>query len=355
MKRRYHTLLSCIVLGALAVAGSALAGDTWREMSEQVVDAAKVKTLDVNNPRGIVSVSPSTDGKIHLSALKIVRTGNEKKGRELASQMQVEAGVQGDRYAVRVTYPHRKIHVNVWDVLSGGDIDVPSLEVRLVIKAPVAVTVLLKSTSGDLESDAMSGRQQLETTSGDVRVPSARGPLSVRASSGDLEIGDVMAARLSTSSGEVNVDRSRGPLRVGTTSGDITVESADDSLAITTASGDVKVSQATRGADLRSTSGGIDARAAGSVRAETASGDATLTLLSPLVQADIATVSGDIEARLAHDVACRLEMHTTSGSLDATVPIDLSQATRREIVGSVRNGSIPVRLRSTSGDINVTD
>ena len=53
MKRWYHTLLSCIAFAGLVVAGSALADDSWREMSEQVVDAAKVKTLTSTTPAAL--------------------------------------------------------------------------------------------------------------------------------------------------------------------------------------------------------------------------------------------------------------------------------------------------------------
>jgi DUF4097 and DUF4098 domain-containing protein YvlB len=89
------------------------------------------------------------------------------------------------------------------------------------------------------------------------------------------------------------------------------------------------------------------------VRVETSSGDVQVTLKSPLRQAEIETVSGDIELGLLGTVGCALDLRTSNGTLDVNVPLHVETVSRRMVVGTVGQGGSAVRLRSSSGDISV--
>jgi cytochrome d ubiquinol oxidase subunit II len=85
-----------------------------------VVESAKIRTIEVGNPRGNVDIGPSPDGRIHVTALKICRGRDEAEAKRLAAQLSVTTVVQGDRYVIKVTYPKRvDIKVNFWDLFSG--------------------------------------------------------------------------------------------------------------------------------------------------------------------------------------------------------------------------------------------
>jgi lia operon protein LiaG len=89
--------------------------------------------------------------------------------------------------------------------------------------------------------------------------------------------------------------------------------------------------------DLESVSGGIQAK-----------------LGRGTVSARMATTSGDIHLRLA-GIGCELEAETTSGDIETSVAMQIREVTRRRVAGRVGSGETPVRLRTSSGDIDVAE
>jgi DUF4097 and DUF4098 domain-containing protein YvlB len=257
------------------------------------------------------------------------------------------------QFHVRVEYPQRQtIRISFWDLFSGYEF--PHIEVRLGLEIPAGVAVTLGSTSGDLETDSLSGRQSLTTTSGDVEVHGAAAVLEIVSTSGDIIASDIGSATMHTVSGDVHVDGVSGALRVQTTSGDIRISGGADSLSLSTVSGDVEADAAPRGVRAETTSGDIVLEAvAQTVHVGTSSGDVRVGLRVPLLSADIASVSGNLTVALADRLGCALDVKTSNGTLDADVPLEMRTISRRAIAGSVRDGTAPVRLRTASGDITI--
>ena len=74
--------------------------EVWREQSQKTVEVRGFSTLQIDNARGRVDLVPSADGRLHITALKIVRSGRQERAQELASRIVVETGMSGDRYRV---------------------------------------------------------------------------------------------------------------------------------------------------------------------------------------------------------------------------------------------------------------
>lgn len=353
-------ILSALVLTACALAlaglpaGAARAATvTSREQSEARFDAAGIQGLTVSNSRGLVAVRRSHDGAIHLTALKISRASERPAAARSARETQVLSSVENGRLVVRVQYGQRQsIRVNVWDMFHGFEF--PRVEVRLAIEVPENLPVSLSSTSGDLETEDLAGEQRLQNTSGDITVRGARGRLEASTTSGDISAIHITRARLSSVSGNLEADEVKGALKATSTSGEIVVGGAEDTLALATVSGDIRVGTAPRGVRARTTSGEIVIRsAAGLVKLETSSGDVTVGLGSTLTRAEVGSVSGGIQALLAPGLDCALDVRSSNGTIDVGIPLAMRDITRRSVVGKVRQGSIPVALRSSSGDIVV--
>ena len=344
-----------VVVGAglaLAVPLAATGEEVLREQSEKIVAAGGLRVLEVHNPRGAVSVRRGADAAVRLTAYKIARGRDGRQARELATGAQVRVATEGDRLTVRVEYPrHRRIELGFWDLFSG--VKIARVDVRLALEVPADLSILLRSGSGDLISDDLSGSQTLQTTSGDVEVGTARGPLIVATTSGDVSVGEMVRGQLSSASGDIQVDRAGGTLAVTTASGEIVVGEAADSLTVSCVSGDVRVAGVKRSLVLRTTSGKVSARASGRLSIEAGSGDVDVTLEPPLAKAEVTTVSGDMRVRLAAGLGCALDLSTSSGSIDMAVPLDMQSVSRQRVSGVLRRGSAPVVLRSSSGDIHV--
>jgi hypothetical protein len=336
----------------------ALAGDeVWREQSQKTVEVRGFSSLEIDNSRGRVDLLPSPDGRLHLTALKIVRVGRREDAQELARGIVVEAEVRGDRYVVNVQYQkHRNIRIGLWDLFRFDSRAFPHYEVRIAAEVPPGLAVVVRETSGDVRSDGIAGPQTLRSTSGDIEVRSARGRVEASSTSGDVTANGLRQARVSSVSGDLVIRQVAGPLGASTSSGDITVTGAEDSLALSSVSGDLHADRAPRGLHAESSSGEVVARVvSGTVRVETSSGDVTLSLREPLVRVEVSTSSGEIRLDLDPAVRCALDLRTSSGSLDVGLPMEMRSVSRRSVAGTIRRGRTPVVLHTTSGDITVMD
>ena len=174
----------------------------------------------------------------------------------------------------------------------GGELDVA---------LPRGATVVVETSSGDLEVDGLTGDQRYRSASGDLRMRSVAGGIVIQGVSGDVNVVAVAdaAVTLNTVSGDVE-------LRAGTLR----------TLSVATTSGDLKVA------------GRLAGRGPFSI--ETVSGDLLLAPAGDL-SIDMRTVSGD----LSSDVGGRIE----------------SSRGRRSV--SIGTGGPTLAVRTMSGDVEV--
>ncbi len=354
MKPRF--LLLGIAILALASTGALADGITLREESQLTAEARGITGLVVQNPRGVVEIRPSDDGRIHVTALKLSTATDRARAERFSQLTRVETATEGGRFVVRVRYPQNQaIRVDFWRFLK-GEFDFPGVEVRLGITVPPALAAELESASGDLRTYDLSGRQSLRSASGDIEVRGASAPVTISTTSGEVVGSGLGRARVRSVSGGVTLDGLRGAIDVQTTSGDIEARGVGDSLAVGTVSGDISVDRAPRGMDAGTTSGDIEVQgtAEGVVRLRSTSGEVRLGVARGLRRADVTTVSGDIQLRLAEGLGCDLTLESASGSLDTSVPLQIRTVARHQMSGVVRGGGPPVVLHSASGDIAVS-
>ena len=349
MLRPVLTLFAGLTLLAGAVPASA---GVWRESSERVLPATGLRAVRIENPSGLIQVRPSRDGRVHVTALKVIR-GDAGDHDRLARGSRVEIGTDAGVLDLQVSYPSNiRVQLNFWDLFKGFEF--PRVEVRLSVDVPPGLPVTLTSASGDLSSEGLVAPQSLSSSSGDITVR-AGGRVAASSASGDLFGIDCSGGTFRSTSGDVVVESARGPVVIHTASGDAAVTGGADSLSVETVSGDIRVDRAARGLIASTGSGTIDVkRAAGRVSIESASGDLAVGLEAPLTAATVTSGSGDIELRLAPGLSCDLEVRTSNGTLDAALPIQVKSMSRHMISATVGRGGAPVTIRSSSGDIHVT-
>ena len=332
---------------------AALAGDL-REQSSLDVGTAGLTAVRVLNARGQVVLSPSNDGRLHLTALKLVRGNSKSEMAHLADQMRVDTRTDNGQFVVEVHYPSsQSIRIGFWDLFS--DFEIPSAEIRLGLEVPASLEVQVRCASGDISSRELGSRQTLESTSGDIQVDAPGAAVALTSTSGDVTGDDLSASKIRTVSGDVQIRGIRGPLDAHSTSGDISVRDAADSILIGTVSGDVDVNQAPRGLEVGTTTGHVVAdRVASRATVAASSGDVELTLAAPLSRAQVTTSSGDIHVALGPGVGGQIELRTSNGSLETRAEIQAGSLSRRVITGRVGQGSAVIQLRSASGDIHLS-
>lgn len=343
--------------GVLVAARPAMAGDeVWREQSQRTVEVRGFSSLEIDNARGRVDLVPSPDGRLHITALKIVRGSRQEKARDLARGIVVEAGIRGNHYDVDVRYQlRRKIQIGFKDLFDLDSRSFAHYEVRITAQVPAGMPVVVRESSGDIRSDGLTGPQVLKSASGEIEVRDAGDRVELSSSSGSITAEGLRRGRVSSVSGDLVIRQVTGPLGASTSSGSITVTGAGDSLSLTSVSGDIETDRAPRGLRGESSSGEVVARGvSGRVRVGTSSGDVTLGLREPVTGVEVGTSSGAIRVDLDPAVRCALDLRTSSGSLDVGLPLEMSTVSRRSVAGVIRGGKTPVVLHTASGDISVT-
>ena len=131
-------------------------------------------------------------------------------------------------------------------------------KVGVHVMCPVGSDLALRSASAGLEAVGSLGEVEVKTISGDVSLASVA-TLVVSSTSGDVEVRDVRgSAEVGTTSGDVSVRRCGGPLTANLVSGDLTVDDAGAGLAATAVSGDVQARAVGGGAiSVQSVSGDV--------------------------------------------------------------------------------------------------
>ncbi len=167
--------------------------------------------------------------------------------------------------------------------------------------------------------------------------------LNLRTSSGDIKIEGVTGTLLcQTSSGDLGLKNVGGNLLVSSASGDITVAGLEGKMGVRTASGDIR----TRDLSLDELS------------MHTSSGDLQLDMVKlPEKDFEVRTVSGDLTVFTPADAGFKLETRTVSGSVTCGFPRDKVkyQANgRRETSLEVNGGGgLTIQVSTVSGDINI--
>lgn len=224
-------------------------------------------------------------GDITVTAADVAETTVEVTG-ERADEVRVEHGegrllVLGPRgrfgpfrhhdLRVRITAPHDS-------VLSTrtGSADV-------VVTGRLA-SAILKSGSGLLRIEEVTGDLTAETGSGDVVLDRIGGEVRARSGSGDLAVESLAGVgSFSTGSGDIALGEVGGPVRVKTGSGDLRVRRSTDDVVMATGSGSGEVRRVERGR----------------VQFESASGDLRLCVPHGVpVWTDISTTSGHVRSDL---------------------------------------------------------
>ncbi|MBI5168325.1 MAG: DUF4097 family beta strand repeat protein [Candidatus Eisenbacteria bacterium] len=360
MKRSIRTVfaVATAAITILAAVRPAHAGGPYAERSDQTLSPAGLSGLVLDNPRGLVRIRPSTDGQLHVTAIKICRLQREEDSRRYARETAVESRAENGRWAVRVTYPKRiKAQIDFWDFFrsrSQHEMRFPLVEVQVLIEAPPAWAARVTTVSGDVDVEGLAGMLELHSTSGDLHVAATPGNVSAASVSGDLEVIRTGRCTARTVSGDVHVEDA-GVLRVTTTSGDIDVRDTRDSLLLASTSGDLDVEGAPRGVTGTSSSGDIRVTAAsGVVKVETRSGDIALMLDRDLRGCSARTTSGELTAELESRLDATLDLRTVSGSMDCTAPVRLTTKERTRLSAVFGRGGVPVALQTVSGDITLT-
>jgi hypothetical protein len=234
------------------------------------------------------------DGEIYIgSNLGAGAHRWEKHGRAIGRQVE-EALRQGD-------FANIGEQIGRWVEGMRG----PRPDVDVEITIPASCDVAVRSISGDVQIQGVTGNIYLETANGDMRLANSQGNLLVKTASGGFQAGGFS-----------------GRLGVRTASGDVSIHGGVlQAFNIGTISGDI---------DL----GGQ---------------------ITPDGEYGIRTTSGDTHLAFPADTACTVQVRTVSGDIDCELPYQRTRESRRHMALALNGGGPTVQFGSISGDLSITE
>lgn len=205
-----------------------------------------------------------------------------------------------------------------------------------------ADNILATASSGCITFQKAEGLREFTSSSGDIEIHGGSGNTTASSSSGCITIENT-SGELSadSSSGDIKVKKSNGKKDISSTSGQIEIEDADGFIKASASSGDISVADFEGAGDFETTAGSIkiDYRAAAEVNEDI----------------NVETSSGDVQITLPHALAFQFEAETSSGDIetyfDDKLDFDRNNRTAAGAVGS--NPAILIDISTTSGIIKM--
>jgi DUF4097 and DUF4098 domain-containing protein YvlB len=222
-------------------------------------------------------------GRVQVAATDTTTTTVEVTGRD-ADQVTIEQS--GDTIAViaprsRVLSIDRRYDVRV-SLPTDSTLAVKVGSAELTVTGRIG-DCSLKSGSGDIRLEEVSGDASVLVGSGDVTITGRAGRLQVKSGSGNVQVASADDAHVITGSGNVWIGETGAATDIKTGSGNLRLDSARGEIAVIAASGDLTVGRI----------------GSGEVRAKSASGDVRIGIPQGTpVWTDISTISGDARAEL---------------------------------------------------------
>ena len=325
---RWH-LTGFVLLFAGSFVPAAVQAQSVNGSFQRTLSVSGRPDVEVGTGSGRIEVGPGRDGQI-----------------EIRGEIRASDGWRGNRRnplspeeRVRRIEANPPIQQN-GNVIRIGRIDDQDLQngVSISYTLTVPANSFLRSTTG-------SGSHRIEGVRGNVHASTGSGAIVAR------EIGSLTA---SAGSGSIDVERVDGPFRANTGSGRIQATGVNGAITARTGSGGIEVVQAGSGdVDVSSSSGTVRVRGVrGTLRASTTSGGLHVQG-EPRGDWELSAASGGVRVDVPDGAGFDLDATTSSGSIDVGMPVAMSSTGRRTLRGTVHGGGSRLRVRTSSGSIDI--
>lgn len=303
-----------LLIGFLLLAGSlAYAGEKFEERFSRTEPLAVDGKVFLSNVSGDIEIAVWKENKVKIEALKVSSARSSEKAKENAAKVAIEVRMEGDVLVIETKYPHKN---GMW-----GD-DSPNVEVNYKLFVPEKASVEVKSVSGDVHLGTLGGQAKVSSVSGDLEI---KGAASLNGSlvSGDAMIEDIGGeVEIETVSGDLDIRRVKGSVRAESVSGDVTISESVKAMTI----------------EAKSVSGDIEYHG----------------LIYDGGRYEFKSHSGNVAIHIPADSSFDLEAKTFSGTIDSEFEIQvMGKISPRELRGTVGKGGASFRIATFSGDIEL--
>jgi DUF4097 and DUF4098 domain-containing protein YvlB len=279
--------------------------------------------LELSNVSGDISITGSTDGKVHVHG--DVRASGmgfgspQKRLDEILASPPVE--LKGDTLRVGKELSH------VRNVSIAYTVEVPKN--TAVNSASVSGSQTVRNVKGPVQAESVSGRVEAQGIGKDLRLSSTSGSVTAENCGDDV--------RATSVSGNVSITKATGDVLARTVSGNVEVYSPGGRVDADTTSGTVEVRGANSDAKAHSTSGRVKVQG-------NPSGNAYW---------ELKTMSGTVNIDVPSNANFHLSASAVSGQISTQVPIMIEEQGKHSLRARMGNGGGRVEVHTVSGAIEV--
>jgi DUF4097 and DUF4098 domain-containing protein YvlB len=310
--------------------------------------------IRIKDPHGDVTIAPSTDGFVHVSAHDVVYAPSDKEGEKQLGRLAPKLTVNGTDVLVEapdMNAAHVDLTIDLpvdaaLDVYAGhGDISVNGTK----------ATVKITSGHGDVKLDELGGQVFAHMSKGDFSAREIGGSVNVDGRMDDVTLTDIKGnsslngdffgdMHLEKLAAPLYLHSSRTEISIASVPGNLTLDSGD--LDFTNVIGPVRV--VTRSKDVEGMS------VHGPTHIENSNGDIALTLVAPLGEIDIHNDNGAVDLTLPAKTGFNVNASTTNGELSTDFDLSTnSNDDKRSANGVVGGGGPRISVIADHGDVHI--
>jgi DUF4097 and DUF4098 domain-containing protein YvlB len=315
----FVALFACILFLAGCNVGPSATGSFDRNFS--VTGSLR---LELSNASGDVSITGSSDGKVHVH------------GDVRASGF----GFDDPRKRVDDTVANPPVEQRGDTIRIGKDFShLHNISIAYAIEVP-----------HDTEVDA-------SVASGAQSIRDLRGPVKVHAASGSVTVDKIERdADLATASGSISANDIGNDVHVSSASGSVTISNVKGDVRANAISGVIRVSHPGGRVEGKTASGEVEIQGAtNNVKAHAASGRIYVQG-NPNGQSywDLKTASGGVQISVPTSASFHLSAEAVSGEVRADIPIVIEEQGKHSLRAHMGDGGGRVEIRTASGEIRVS-
>ena len=321
---------------------------------DQALTSAK-PSITINDPRGDITLTPSTDGQMHIRAHQMVHRTSDEEARKLFDELKPKVQTSSDGAVITV-----------------GEKD--GARVDLTMEVPASAYANITAQHGDVTADGLTGGIQVTEGHGEVKLEDIGGNAQVHMEHGDFSAHNIQGKVMIDGSGDdLTLSQVKGDARIdGDFFGDIHVEQVDgpvhyhssmttleiphlvgsltldkSDLTINRAAGPVRVTAKSKDIEL--------SQIAGDAHIENSNGDVSVSTASPLGNLQIAAHTGDVVVTMPEDASFTVA-GTASGDEDIRTdfPLHMTNSDGRQTLdGTVGKGGVKLQVDAEHGNLEL--
>ena len=311
-------------------------------------------TVAINDPRGDVTLTASTDGQLHVHAHEVVHRDSSQAAQRVFSELQPKVDLSPG--GAVITVPEK----------DGASVD-------LTVQMPAASFAAVTDNHGDVSADGLAS-VQVTDNQGDVKLDDIGGDAQAHMNHGDFSAHAVQGRVLVDGNGnDVTLSEIQGSAAInGEFFGDIHLEQVGGGVhyhssmtsvdiphlegALTLDSGDLSVNKASGPVQITAKSKDIElTQIAGDANIEDSDGDVNLVAAAPLGNVQVTDRTGDVVVTMPESAGFSVTGSTSSDeSIHTDFPLKVTtEGDQQTLEGTVGRGGVQLQLHAEHGDLDL--